>query len=60
MEAVREDEIQSAADLKGKNLSFLRGTFLPYLWDEYLKEQGIALSDVKLTGQGLLTKPLLP
>lgn len=46
------DEIQSAADLKGKNLSFLRGTFLPYLWDEYLKEQGIALSDVKLTGQG--------
>ncbi|MBP2113960.1 ABC transporter substrate-binding protein [Paenibacillus silagei] len=46
------DDIQSAADLKGKNLSFLRGTFLPYLWDEYLKEQGIALSDVKLTGQG--------
>lgn len=46
------DEIQSTADLKGKNLSFLRGTFLPYLWDEYLKEQGIALSDVKLTGQG--------
>lgn len=46
------DGVQSAADLKGKNLSFLRGTFLPYLWDEYLKEQGIALSDVKLTGQG--------
>lgn len=46
------DEIQSAADLKGKNLSFIRGTFIPYLWDEYLKEQGIALSDVTLTGQG--------
>lgn len=46
------DEIQSPADLKGKNLSFMRGTFLPYLWDEYLKEQGIALSDVTLTGQG--------
>ncbi|WP_054943248.1 ABC transporter substrate-binding protein [Paenibacillus ihuae] len=46
------DNIQSAADLKGKNLSFIRGTFIPYLWDEYLKEQGIALSDVTLTGQG--------
>lgn len=46
------DDIQSAADLKGKNLSFIRGTFIPYLWDEYLKEQGIALSDVTLTGQG--------
>lgn len=46
------DDIQSAADLKGKKLSFLRGTFLPYLWDEYLKESGIALSDVTLTGQG--------
>lgn len=46
------DEIKGAADLKGKNLSFIRGTFIPYLWDEYLKEQGIALSDVTLTGQG--------
>jgi NitT/TauT family transport system substrate-binding protein len=46
------DNIQSAADLKGKNLSFIRGTFIPYLWDEYLKEQGVALGDVKLTGQG--------
>ncbi|WP_425495277.1 ABC transporter substrate-binding protein [Paenibacillus tengchongensis] len=48
---VRED-IQSGADLKGKNLSFSRGTFVPYLWDVYLKEQGVALSDVTLTGQG--------
>ncbi|QQZ62921.1 ABC transporter substrate-binding protein [Paenibacillus sonchi] len=47
-----KNDIKSAADLKGKNLSFMRGTFLPYLWDEYLKEQGIALSDVTLTGQG--------
>lgn len=46
------DEIQSGADLQGKNLSFIRGTFIPYLWDEYLKEQGVALSDVTLTGQG--------
>ncbi|MRN55268.1 ABC transporter substrate-binding protein [Paenibacillus monticola] len=46
------DAIQQPEDLKGKNLSFMRGTFLPYLWDEYLKENHIALGDVILTGQG--------
>ncbi|MCR2803600.1 ABC transporter substrate-binding protein [Paenibacillus soyae] len=48
---VRKD-IQSPADLKGKKLSFSRGTFIPYLWDVYLAENGIALSDVELIGQG--------
>lgn len=46
------DDIQKAEDLSGKKLSFMRGTFLPYLWDEYLKEHNIVLSDVKLIGQG--------
>jgi NitT/TauT family transport system substrate-binding protein len=46
------NDIQSAADLKGKKLSTLRGTFLPYLWDEYLKENGIAAADTKQIGQG--------
>lgn len=46
------DDIQSIADLKGKKLSFIRGTFLPYLWDEYLKEESLALNDVTLVGQG--------
>ncbi|MGG3279276.1 ABC transporter substrate-binding protein [Paenibacillus solani] len=45
-------EIGSAADLKGKKLSFSRGTFIPYLWDVYLAEYGVALSDVELIGQG--------
>ena len=45
-------EVKSAADLKGKVLSTLRGTFIPYLWDEYLKESGIDLSEVELIGQG--------
>ncbi|PWW07168.1 NitT/TauT family transport system substrate-binding protein [Paenibacillus cellulosilyticus] len=45
-------DIQSAADLKGKKLSTLRGTFLPYLWDEYLKENGVAAADTKQIGQG--------
>jgi NitT/TauT family transport system substrate-binding protein len=44
--------IQSPADLKGKKLSFLRGTFLPYLWDEYFKENGGKLSDAEFIGQG--------
>ncbi|QJC53534.1 ABC transporter substrate-binding protein [Paenibacillus albicereus] len=48
---VRPD-VKTGADLKGKNLSFLRGTFLPYLWDVYLGEQGLKLDDVKLIGQG--------
>jgi len=45
-------EIETAADLKGKKLSFSRGTFIPYLWDVYLAENGIAVSDVELVGQG--------
>lgn len=45
-------EIVSAADLKGKKLSFSRGTFIPYLWDVYLQQHGIQLSDVTLVGQG--------
>lgn len=45
-------EIGSAADLKGKKLSFSRGTFIPYLWDVYLADNGVALSDVELIGQG--------
>lgn len=45
-------EITSAADLKGKKLSFSRGTFLPYLWDIYLEQNGVKLSDVTLIGQG--------
>lgn len=45
-------EITSAEDLKGRKLSFSRGTFIPYLWDVYLAEHGVALSDVELIGQG--------
>ncbi|MNI24398.1 putative aliphatic sulfonates-binding protein precursor [compost metagenome] len=48
------DDIQSAEDLKGKKLSFLRGTFQPYLWDEYLGEQGVEITDSELIGQGAL------
>lgn len=47
-----KSDIRSAADLKGKKVSFIRGTFIPYLWDEYLQQQGLALGDVKLIGQG--------
>ncbi|WP_425600295.1 ABC transporter substrate-binding protein [Paenibacillus crassostreae] len=46
------DDIQNPEDLKGKKLSFMRGTFLPYLWDEYLKEHHVSLDDVELIGQG--------
>ncbi|WP_248061211.1 ABC transporter substrate-binding protein [Paenibacillus silvae] len=46
------DEIRTGADLKGKSVSFIRGTFIPYLWDEYLKAQGLTLGDVKQIGQG--------
>lgn len=45
-------EIASAADLQGKKLSFSRGTFIPYLWDVYLQQNGIQLSEVTLVGQG--------
>lgn len=47
-----KNDIQSGTDLKGKKVSFIRGTFIPYLWDEYLKDQGLALSDVTQVGQG--------
>lgn len=50
---VRE-EIQSPEDLKGKKLSFLRGTFVSYLWDEFLAEHGVAISDTNLIGQGAM------
>lgn len=46
------DDIQSAADLKGKKISFMRGTFLPYLWDEYFKQNNLQLKDAELVGQG--------
>jgi ABC-type nitrate/sulfonate/bicarbonate transport system substrate-binding protein len=46
------DTVASGADLKGKKLSFMRGTFLPYLWDVYLAENGLKLSDAELIGQG--------
>ncbi|MGO4108145.1 ABC transporter substrate-binding protein [Paenibacillus sp. YAF4_2] len=46
------DDITSAADLKGKKLSTLRGTFLPYLWDVYLKDNGVVIDDTKQIGQG--------
>ena len=48
---VRSD-IRQASDLKGKKLSTLRGTFLPYLWDEYLQANGLSAKDVSLIGQG--------
>lgn len=47
-----QDDIKSAEELKGKKLSIIRGTFIPYLWDEYLKEHQVALGDVELIGQG--------
>lgn len=46
------DDIQSGTDMKGRKVSFIRGTFIPYLWDEYLKDQGLKLSDVTQIGQG--------
>lgn len=46
------DNIRQPADLKGKKVSTLRGTFVPYLWDEYLTSQNVSLDDVELIGQG--------
>lgn len=46
------DDIQTPEDLQGKKLSFLRGTFLPYLWDEYFGEHGLKLDEATLIGQG--------
>ncbi|GBF72160.1 nitrate ABC transporter substrate-binding protein [Paenibacillus sp. 598K] len=47
-----QNDIQEAADLKNKKLSTLRGTFLPYLWDEYLKTNGVSVDDTEQIGQG--------
>lgn len=47
-----KDDIQTATDLKGKKLSTFRGTFVSYLWDEYLNGNGVSLDDVELIGQG--------
>ena len=46
------DGIQKPEDLKGKTVSDIRGTFISYLWDEYLKENQLKIDDVKLVGQG--------
>lgn len=46
------DEIKTAQDLKGKKLSTLRGTFLPYLWDVYLKDSGVEAKETEQIGQG--------
>lgn len=48
------DDIQQPSDLKGKKLSFLRGTFQPYLWEEFLAEHSVQVSDTELIGQGAL------
>jgi len=45
-------EIQTPADLKGKTVSNFRGTFVSYLWDEYLQQNQLVLDDVKIVGQG--------
>ena len=46
------DEIQQPEDLKGKTVSDMRGTFISYLWDEYLNENQLTIDDIKLVGQG--------
>ncbi|WP_322907417.1 ABC transporter substrate-binding protein [Paenibacillus campi] len=48
---VRSD-ITEPSQLKGKKVSFLRGTFLPYLWELYLTEHGLTANDVQQIGQG--------
>ncbi|WP_127530604.1 ABC transporter substrate-binding protein [Paenibacillus kobensis] len=45
-------DVQQASDLKGKTVSTLRGTFISYLWDDYLSSNGLTLDDVKVVGQG--------
>ncbi|WP_411345285.1 ABC transporter substrate-binding protein [Paenibacillus sp. WLX1005] len=45
-------DITEPSQLKGKKVSFLRGTFLPYLWELYLTENGLAATDVEQIGQG--------
>ncbi|MWC31254.1 ABC transporter substrate-binding protein [Paenibacillus sp. MMS18-CY102] len=46
------DEIQKPEDLKGKTVSNFRGTFISYLWDDYLTLNHLTLDDVKVVGQG--------
>lgn len=46
------DEVQSAADLKGRKVSNFRGTFVSYLWDKYLQQHGLTSDDVEIIGQG--------
>lgn len=46
------DDIRSPEDLRGRKLSFFRGTYQPYLWDVYLKEHGIDVSETEMIGQG--------
>lgn len=46
------DDIQKPEDLKGKKLSTLRGTFIPYMWDVYLKQLGLSAKDATQIGQG--------
>jgi len=45
-------DVKQASDLKGKTVSTLRGTFISYLWDDYLTLNGLTLDDVKVVGQG--------
>lgn len=45
-------DIQKPEDLKGKKLSTMRGTFIPYLWDQYLGEHGVDPKDTTVIGQG--------
>lgn len=53
------DNIQTGADLKGKTLSTLRGTFIPYLWDLYLEDNGLTSDDVNIIGQGGMDESLI-
>lgn len=47
-----QNDIQKPEDLKGKKLSNFRGTFVPYMWDEYFKENGLSVKDATTIGQG--------
>lgn len=46
------DDIKKPEDLKGRKISSLRGTFMPYLWDEYLAQHGVSVKDTTVVGQG--------
>lgn len=43
---VVEDGIQSAEDLKGKNLGVQRGTVIEYIWAKYLQENAMQTDEV--------------